>query len=127
MSVTYPDKNLKGHGGLFRQSRYNVIRFFCVRYEQMVVGVLTLELFLAEASCLKSKRRILKSLLDKMKSRFNVAVAEVDLQDRWQHSTVGVTCVTNEASHAHQMMSSVVRFVENTGTVEILKIQTELL
>lgn len=93
----------------------------------MVVGVLTLELFMAEASSLKSKRRILKSLLDKMKSRFNVSVAEVDKQDQWQHSTVGVTCVTNDASHAHKMMSAVVRYVEALGTVEILDIQTELL
>ncbi len=93
----------------------------------MVVGVLTMELFMAEASSLKSKRRILKSLLDKMKSRFNVAVAEVGDQDRWQHSTVGVTCVTNDAAHAHRMMSMVVKFVENMGTVEILRVQTELL
>jgi hypothetical protein len=93
----------------------------------MVVGVLTLELFMGEASSLKGKRRILKSLLDKMKSRFNVAVAEVGKQDQWQHSTVGVTCVTNDAAHAHQMMSSVVKFVENLGTVEILLVKTELL
>ena len=93
----------------------------------MVVGLLTLELFMSEASSLKSKRRILKSLLDKLKTRFNVSVAEVDKQDKWQHSTVGVTCVTNEASHAHQMLSAVVKYVETSGNVEILKIQTELL
>ncbi|MFZ5650180.1 MAG: DUF503 domain-containing protein [Bacillota bacterium] len=93
----------------------------------MVIGVLTLELFMGEASSLKCKRRILKSLIDKMKSRFNVAVAEVDKQDKWQHSTVGVTCVTNDQTHAHQMLSAVVKFVESAGTVEILDIQTELL
>ncbi|MCL6477418.1 MAG: DUF503 domain-containing protein [Peptococcaceae bacterium] len=93
----------------------------------MVVGVLTLELFMGEASSLKSKRRILKSLLDKMKARFNVAVAEVDKQDKWQYSTVGVTCITNDPSHAHQMMSAVVKYVETSGTVEILGIDTQLL
>lgn len=93
----------------------------------MVVGVLTLELFMAEAASLKGKRRIIKSLLEKMKSRFNVAVAEVDQQDRWQHSTVGVTCITNDAAHAHQMMASVIQFIERIGTVEIIDIQTELL
>lgn len=93
----------------------------------MVIGVLTLELFMGEASSLKCKRRILKSLIDKMKSRFNVAVAEVDKQDKWQHSTVGVTCVTNDRTHAHQMLSAVVKFVESSGTVEILDIKTEML
>jgi uncharacterized protein YlxP (DUF503 family) len=93
----------------------------------MIVGVMTLDLFMGEASSLKSKRRILKSLLDKMKSRFNVSVAEVDKQDKWQYSTVGVTCVTNDSSHAHQMMSAVVKYVEAAGTVEILDIQTQLL
>lgn len=82
---------------------------------------------MSEASSLKGKRRILKSLLEKMKSRFNVSVAEVDKQDKWQHSTVGVTCVSNEASHAHQMLSAVVRFVELSGNVEIIHIRTELL
>jgi len=62
-----------------------------------------------------------------MKTRFNVAVAEVDKQDKWQYSTVGITCVTNDRSHAHQMLSAVVKYVEKTGTVEILHIQTELL
>ena len=93
----------------------------------MVIGVLTLELFMGECSSLKSKRRLLKSLLSRMKSRFNVSVAEVGLQDKWQHSTVGVTCVTNDNSHAHQMLAAVIRFVEAAGTVEILDIQTELL
>ncbi|MCL4441275.1 MAG: DUF503 domain-containing protein [Firmicutes bacterium] len=92
----------------------------------MVVGVMTLQLFMGESSSLKSKRRILKSLLEKMKSRFNVAVAEVDKQDKWQFSTVGVTCITNDSSHAHQMMSAVVKFVESSGSVEILDIQTQL-
>lgn len=93
----------------------------------MVVGVMTLEIFMGESSSLKCKRRILKSLLDKMKSRFNVAVAEVDKQDKWQFSTVGVTCVTNDPAHAHRMLSAVVNYVEAAGTVEILGIETELL
>lgn len=93
----------------------------------MVVGVLTLELFMGEATSLKGKRRVLKSIIDKMKSRFNISVAEVGKQDAWQFSTVGVSCVSNDPSHAHQMLSAVVKFIEHQGTVEILDIQTELL
>lgn len=92
----------------------------------MVVGILTLELYLGEATCLKSKRRVLKSLLDRLKSRFNISVAEVGRMDNWQHSTVGISVVSNEQSHAHQIMSAVVRFVEANGSVELTHIETEI-
>lgn len=92
----------------------------------MVVGILTIELFLGEATSLKGKRRVLKSLLDRMKSRFNISVAEVGRQDTWQYSTVGVSVVSNEQAHAHQMLSAVVRFIETNGNVEIIDFETEI-
>ena len=92
----------------------------------MVVGILTIELYLGEATSLKGKRRVLKSLLDRLKSRFNISVAEVGRMDNWQHSTVGVSVVSNEQSHAQQVMSAVVRFVEANGNVAITHIETEL-
>ncbi|HHW44043.1 DUF503 family protein [Desulfofundulus thermobenzoicus] len=93
----------------------------------MVVGVLVLELRMGEANSLKSKRRVLKSLLDKVKSRYNVSVAEVGKQDTWQFSTVGVSFISNDSAHVHQTLSAVVRFVEGMGTVELLDVRTELL
>lgn len=93
----------------------------------MVVGLLTLDLRIGEAASLKDKRRVLKSLLDKIKARYNVSVAEVGKQDTWQLSTVGVAFVSNDPSHVHQTLSAVIRFVEGTGTVEIVNVQTELI
>lgn len=92
----------------------------------MVVGILTLELYLGEATSLKGKRRVLKSLLDRLKSRFNISVAEVGMMDNWQLSTVGISVVSNEQSHANQVMSAVVRFVEANGSVAITHVETEL-
>jgi uncharacterized protein YlxP (DUF503 family) len=93
----------------------------------MVVGILTLELYLSESLSLKCKRKILKSLLDKIKIKFNVAVAEVDKQNQWKQAVVGIACISNEASHAYQIISSVVNFIEKQGTVELLSIKTEIL
>lgn len=93
----------------------------------MVVGVLTMELFIGGVNSLKDKRRVLKSMLDKLKGRFNVSVAEVGKQDAWQFSTVGISCVSNASAHAHQTLAAVVRYVETLGTVEILDVRTELL
>lgn len=93
----------------------------------MIIGVLTLELHLGEANSLKDKRRIIKSLIDRIKNRFNVSVAEVGEQDLWQRSTVGISMVSCEQAHVHQVLASVVKFVEKQGTVLITNFRTELL
>jgi hypothetical protein len=93
----------------------------------LIVGVLTLELYLGEANSLKEKRRIIKSLIDRIKNRFNVSVAEVGEQDLWQRSTVGISMVSCEQAHVRQVLASVVEFVEKQGTVLITNFRTELL
>lgn len=92
----------------------------------MVVGVLTVELFLAGATSLKDKRRVLKSILDKIKARFNVSVAEVDKQEAWQFSVIGVAAVSNENNHVYQTLAAVARFIEGRREVEVVKINTEV-
>lgn len=86
-----------------------------------------MDLFLGEANSLKEKRRVLKSVIDRIKARFNVSVAEVGEQDIWQRSTIGVSFVSCEQAHVHQVLAAVVRFIEAQGTVFITDFQTELL
>jgi hypothetical protein len=61
----------------------------------MPVGVLTLEIQLPYAHSLKEKRAVIQKLRDRLRSRFNVAVAELDHQDLWQHATLGVVSISN--------------------------------
>ncbi len=93
----------------------------------MVVGVLTVDLFMGEAGSLKEKRKILRSLLDRIRNRFHVSAAEVGAQDTWKRSTIGIACVSCELSHASQVLAAVVNFIERQGTVLIIDYQTELL
>ncbi len=93
----------------------------------MVVGVLTLELYLREADSLKSKRKVLKSLLERLKARFNISVAEVGKQDSWRHATVGISAVSGDTAHMQKVLASVVRFVENHNGVEIVQLEKELI
>ncbi|MHB1041631.1 MAG: DUF503 domain-containing protein [Eubacteriales bacterium] len=93
----------------------------------MVIGVLTVDLFLGEANSLKEKRRILKSVIDRIRSRFNVSIAEVAEQDTWQRSTLGVSFVSSDRKHADKVLASVVRFIEANGAVLITNFRTELL
>ncbi|MGQ9824700.1 MAG: DUF503 domain-containing protein [Desulfotomaculales bacterium] len=92
----------------------------------MVVGVLTVELFIPGATSLKEKRRILKGMLEKIRSRFNVSAAEVGRQDAWQFSVLGVACVSNESSHAYQVLASVSRFIEDLRQAEVVGVRTEV-
>lgn len=93
----------------------------------MIIGVLTIELTLGEANSLKEKRKILKSLLERIRNRFHVSVAEVGAQDTWQRSTIGIAFVSCEQSHVSRVLAAVVNFIECQGAVQITDYQTEIL
>jgi len=73
----------------------------------MAVGLLTLELHLTEAHSLKDKRQVLRSLKDRLRQNFNVAVAELDFEDTWQRSVVGVVTLSNEEQHVEEALQKV--------------------
>lgn len=80
----------------------------------MIVGVCRITLRLPENSSLKGKRQVLRSLTTRLRNKFNIAVAEVGDNDRWQIATIGLTCVSNDARHAQEMLDRAVQFVEQT-------------
>jgi len=73
----------------------------------MPVGLLTLELHLPEAQSLKDKRQVLRSLKDRLRATYNVAVAELDFEDTWQRSVVGVVTLSNEEQHVEEALQKV--------------------
>ena len=73
----------------------------------MPVGLLTLELHIPDAHSLKEKRQVLRSLKDKLRRQFNVAVAELDHQDVWQRSVVGIVTLSNEDRHVQETLQKV--------------------
>ncbi len=80
----------------------------------MNVGICRITLRLPENASLKDKRQVVKSLTAKLRNKFNIAVAEVDHNDRWQIATIGMTCVSNDARHAREILDSAVEFVVRT-------------
>jgi len=72
------------------------------------------ELEIAESSSLKDKRQVVRSLVSRLKNRFNVAVAEVDYQDSWRNTALGIVCVSNSAGHAERMLQEVIRYTTET-------------
>ena len=93
----------------------------------MHVGICKLTLHIPGASSLKEKRQVARSLSDRIRNRFNVAVAEVEGADRRQRLTLGICCVSNDRGHADSMLSEVLDFVERSRLdVEVLEIQSEI-
>lgn len=94
----------------------------------MRVGVCRLRFRLPENGSLKGKRQFLRSITARVKNTFNVSIAEVEDLDRWQLATVGISCVSNDARHANEMLSKVVSFVEaHQGDAELLDYELEIL
>lgn len=93
----------------------------------MIVGVCTVELFLGESQSLKDKRQVLHSVKDRLHSKFNLSVAEVDGQDLWQKAVLGLACVANERAHVEHMLDQALNLIRSMPLVEIVRTHRELL
>ena len=94
----------------------------------MNVGVCRVKLRFPENLTLKGKRQVLKSITARIRSKFNVSVAEVDDHDLWQLATVGICCVSNNQRYTNEVLSKAVDLIVNGRfQVEILDYEIEIL
>ena len=94
----------------------------------MKTGVCVIRLRLPENGSLKGKRRIIKSLMARAQNKFNISIAEVEDQERWQSATIGFSFVGNDAAFVNDVLYRVLSFIEGTShDAEVLDYQTELL
>lgn len=93
----------------------------------MQIGVCTITLHLPQAHSLKEKRRVVKSLKDRLHHRFNVSVAEVGYQNQHQHAELGIACVATDSKQANTVLSNVVQFAEQAHPGEFMEYTIEIL
>jgi len=93
----------------------------------MFVAAIRLELSIPHANSLKSKRQVLTSMIDRLRSRFGAAVAEVGDQDLWQRSVIGIALVSAQQHHVREMADKVTGFVEAHWEGEVCAIEVEIL
>ena len=93
----------------------------------MPIGLLTLEIHIPDAHSLKDKRQVLRSLKDRLRARFNVAVAELDHQDTWQRAQVGVVSLSNDAAHLEQSLRAVFDEAEQLLGRELVSHELEII
>jgi len=93
----------------------------------VVVGVLRVVLSLPGNDSLKGKRAIVKKILERARSRFNVAAAEVSDMDVHRRATLGFTVVSNDGRHAESMIDTIMSFVAGATEAIVLDRKSELL
>jgi len=79
----------------------------------VVVGTCELDFHLPGNHSLKGKRQVSRSIVQRIRNRFNVSVAEVTELDQWQLLSLGVVCATNDRRHADEILSKIVHFAED--------------
>ena len=92
----------------------------------MVVGVLRVRLGVFEALSLKDKRRVVKSLKDRLSARHNVSVAEIDDLDHRQAATLGVAMVSNDGRFVESALAKIVDEIRLFGRASLLDYDIEL-
>jgi len=93
----------------------------------MIIGTCKLHLRAEWANSLKEKRTVVKSIIDKVKNKFNVSIAETENLDMHKDITLGFACVTNETRHAQSIMQNVLVFIENNTDASVVEVYTEIL
>ncbi len=92
----------------------------------MIIETLEIRLYASWVHSLKEKRMIVKSLIAKIRNKFNVSIAEVEDQDVHQSVVLGLACVAGNTALADSIMDNVITFIENNSEAELIGVQREL-
>ncbi len=93
----------------------------------MIIGICTCEIYIFNANSLKSKRSVVKSIIEKSKNRFNISIAEVGENDKWQKSIVAFSTISNSQRLVEETIEKVINFFDSYSEIEIINIKREIL
>jgi len=111
--------------GIFIKSGYNIKN---PRLQPMNAGICKIKLHLPDNNSLKGKRRIIKSIISRLRNQYNISIAEVEDQDLWQVATIGISCVSNSHGHVGDTISAILSFIrDNYPEVEVVDHDTEVM
>ncbi|MFC1868712.1 DUF503 domain-containing protein [Thermodesulfobacteriota bacterium] len=92
----------------------------------MVVGTMIIELHLYDNRSLKGKRKIVKSMIDRVKHKFNISIAETGSNDKWQKIELGISAAGNDRRHIDSSLAKVLTFLDSLNLAEITDSRTEI-
>jgi uncharacterized protein YlxP (DUF503 family) len=91
----------------------------------MIVGVLTAHIHMQGITSLKQKRSIVKSLIERLKSRYNLSVSEVDHQDNKNYAVIGMAVVSNDTGFIDKQLDTIISFMRKDGRFYLGQIERE--
>lgn len=93
----------------------------------MRIAALHVSFMIFDANSLKEKRRVMRSVKDRLRNTFNVSVAEVGSNDKWQIGELGITTVGNETQFVNSVMTKVEDFLETFPSIRVIEVDLEIL
>jgi len=93
----------------------------------MFVGVARLSLHVAESGSLKGKRQVLRKVIERVKARYNVSIAEVEDQDLWQRATIALAVIGGERRHVDEQVEKIIHYVEEMYVAPLVSREVEIL
>lgn len=93
----------------------------------MKIGILEITLLLYEVTSLKEKRIILKSLIQKLKNRYNISISEISYNDVWKNAKIGIATVSNSKSHLDSTLDHILDFIDTDGRMEMIDVKREVI
>jgi uncharacterized protein YlxP (DUF503 family) len=93
----------------------------------MVIGAMIVEFHIHDNQSLKGKRKIVKSMIGKVKSRFNVAIAEIGSNDKWQTIELGVSAVGNDRRFIDSSLANVLSFLDSLYLADLTNSKIEII
>lgn len=92
----------------------------------MVVGTLRMELHIPASHSLKAKRSVVNHVKERLRTRFNASVAEIDYQDLWQRAALGVAVVSGEGAGLDRVLRDILEVVEREDRLQVLDYQIRI-
>jgi uncharacterized protein len=92
----------------------------------MLVGTMTAQIYMHGIASLKEKRGIVKSLIGRLQSRFNISVSEVDQQDSRGSAVIGIAVVSNDSRFIDKQLDTVLNFMRNDGRFYLGQVEREI-
>jgi uncharacterized protein YlxP (DUF503 family) len=93
----------------------------------MIVGVAVVEVHVHDSQSLKAKRGVVRSILGRLRSRFNVSVGEVGGQGTWQRATIGMSMTGSDEVSLRRALTKAIEFVEETHLAEVIASDLEII
>jgi uncharacterized protein YlxP (DUF503 family) len=93
----------------------------------MIIGILKIIIFIHNSNSLKEKRMVLHSLKAKLRNSFNVAITQIDDEDKWQRTSFAIVGVERNRKNMDSCLCNIINFIENFKGIDLINHEIELI